>query len=211
MLPKLRPVSLLCSLMLLSACSTLSKDECLNADWYLIGLEDGSHGYDISRIGSHRQACARVNITPDLKQYRAGLNDGYKTYCTAGNGYSAGLSGATYHHVCQGKRGEAFLTAYQHGQDLYRLRQAKLSLDQLISDNNSAIDQLQQDNESLEEQLVHRARSPGERQELLNAIKENERNAAELSQSIVYSERERAVLTQDIKDLEAYHRQLGYL
>ncbi|MBU2886891.1 DUF2799 domain-containing protein [Gilvimarinus agarilyticus] len=198
------------TLLAMTACSTLSKDECLNADWHLIGLEDGSRGYEVSRIGSHREACAKVGVVPNLTHYRAGLNEGYQSYCAAANGYAVGLAGGQYKNVCQNKDAQDFVSAYQHGRDLYRLQQSLQNLNQLIADYNNTIDSLLNDNAVLEEQLVHRARTPTERQQLLNSIKNNEQEAAELAQSIIYSERERAVLAQDLADLEAYHRQLGY-
>ncbi|MDO3387112.1 DUF2799 domain-containing protein [Gilvimarinus sp. SDUM040013] len=198
------------SLVILSGCSTLSEQECVNADWYLIGLEDGSRGYSVSRIGSHREACAKYSVVPNIESYRSGLSEGYKTYCAEANGYNTGLTGATYQNVCSGQGADKFVQAYQHGRDLYRLRQALASLDQQISDSQNTIEQLNEDSALYEEQLIHHASAPSERQKLLNAIKDNEQEAATLAESMVYSERERAVLAQDLADMEAYHRQLGY-
>ena len=51
------------------SCATLNKDECLTADWYQIGYEDGAKGYPLSRIGKHRKACAKHGVTPDMPPY----------------------------------------------------------------------------------------------------------------------------------------------
>ncbi len=49
-------------LAVLAGCASLDRDECVNADWYAIGLEDG--------------ACAKHNIAPNSERYLAGRNDG---------------------------------------------------------------------------------------------------------------------------------------
>jgi hypothetical protein len=46
-----------------TGCATLGKEECLNADWFTIGFEDGARGYPASRIGDHREACAKHGVT----------------------------------------------------------------------------------------------------------------------------------------------------
>lgn len=194
----------------LNGCSSLSKEECVNADWHLIGLEDGTRGYSVSRVGSHREACAKVGVVPNIDQYRAGLNEGYRIYCAPANGYTTGLGGATYQNVCEGAGAKQFVDAYQHGRDIYRLRQALAALDQQIHEGQETIESLTLESEAHEEQLVHHANSPSERQRLLNTIKGNEQEAAALAESLVYSERERAVLARDVADMEHYHRQLGY-
>lgn len=194
----------------LSACSTLSEEECLNADWYLIGLEDGSRGYDVSRIGSHREACAKTRVVPEIDAYRQGLAEGHERYCLPANGYKVGLSGAEYRNVCGAAQAKEFVSSYQLGRDLYRLRETLRVLDQQIYDNRNLIEELDEDTDYHEQQLIHHASSPGERQQHLDAIKDNEREAASLAESIVYSERERAVLARDLADTQAYHRELGY-
>ena len=58
---------------LLSACATgMGKDECAAADWRTIGYEDGLHGFPADRIGAHRVACAKHQVTPDLAAYMEG-------------------------------------------------------------------------------------------------------------------------------------------
>ena len=37
-------------LLLLGGCASLDKAECVNADWYTIGLEDGARGREVERL-----------------------------------------------------------------------------------------------------------------------------------------------------------------
>lgn len=63
---KLNALLIVAILSGLSACASMSKDECLNANWKTIGYEDGSLGRPETTIQAHRKACAKINVTPDL-------------------------------------------------------------------------------------------------------------------------------------------------
>jgi hypothetical protein len=75
-----------------AGCSTMSKQECKVADWYLVGVEDAQKGQPKSRLDDHRKACAKANITPDIFKYEAGHEHGLKTYCTTQNGYAVAVN-----------------------------------------------------------------------------------------------------------------------
>lgn len=60
----IRIISFFALVVLVSSCASLSKDECVNADWRLIGYEDGSNGAGRVRIGQHRKACADHGVVP---------------------------------------------------------------------------------------------------------------------------------------------------
>ncbi|MEH6578134.1 MAG: DUF2799 domain-containing protein [Amphritea sp.] len=72
----------------LSGCATLDREECLNADWHLIGYEDGSAGRLPEQVGEHRQACAEYAVVPDMDAYLQGRSQGLVNYCTEENGYA---------------------------------------------------------------------------------------------------------------------------
>ncbi|WDE09881.1 DUF2799 domain-containing protein [Thalassomonas haliotis] len=123
---------------LLSGCASMSKEECLVADWYTIGLEDGSDGKAASHIGEHRKACADAGVAPDLKEYTAGRKAGLKDYCIASRGYQLAMSGDEYHGVCRGPQEKRFLKGFKNGQLVY---QAKEVLEIVQADINSALQQ----------------------------------------------------------------------
>jgi len=110
---------LLVMLIFFSGCATMKKDECLTADWYNIGFEDGTQGYKVSRIANHRKACSKYDIAPDLDLYLRGRDQGLIEYCTAYKGYRLGIKGRSYNDVCQGNLKKAFLEAYNIGRDIY--------------------------------------------------------------------------------------------
>ncbi len=113
-------------LLLLLGCATLSKNECLNADWYSIGYVDGARGYPVSRIGKHRQACAEYSVRPDFGRYDEGRIAGLVEYCNPRNGYWLGTKGALYSGVCPKNLEGSFFVAYQQGKIVYEMeRQVK--------------------------------------------------------------------------------------
>jgi hypothetical protein len=125
----MRFVLLACSCLTLASCASMSKSECVYADWRAIGYEDGANGHPASAVSSRRQACAKAGVTPDMSQYLAGRDAGLVEYCTPANGFSTGESGASYSGAC-GRHDEAsFLEQYRAGARLYTLRDRFRSAD----------------------------------------------------------------------------------
>ncbi len=144
---------ILIAVMFFSGCATMKKEECLTADWYNIGFEDGLRGHKVSRITNHRKACSKYDIVPDLDLYLRGRDQGLIEYCTAYNGYNLGLNGRSYNDVCQGKLKQGFHEAYNIGKDIYlferdvkaeqreleNLANEMLKLDKLIKDKEDEL------------------------------------------------------------------------
>jgi len=119
----MRTIGFAIAALTLTGCAGgLSKDECLYADWQAIGYEDGARGAPASAVSSHRTACAKkAGVTPDMTAYLTGRDEGLKEYCQLPKAFTIGSSGAHYYGVCTGAEGEAFLSAYQRGAQLYAL------------------------------------------------------------------------------------------
>lgn len=104
----------------LVACTTMTKDECLTADWQAVGLADGSQGYGFDRLQDHGKACSRVGITPDRELYLTGYKRGVIAFCTPLNGYKKGMAGESLQVSCPDPQAEDFIVAYQMGQEVNR-------------------------------------------------------------------------------------------
>ncbi len=123
--PMLRSAALFCAVIAtatLSGCASLSESECLQANWYAIGMEDGAKGKSLSSLGSHRRACADAGVSPDVDQYTAGRDEGLIQYCTAANGLDAGKRGVSYRGVCPADYELEFLNAYRVGKLIHTVR-----------------------------------------------------------------------------------------
>jgi len=122
--------------LLLSACASLSKQECLNGDWYEIGYDDGHNGEKRNRFSKHVKACAEYQVTVNKQTYMYGREKGLLSYCTVENALQEGLNGRTYEYVCSGHIEPAFLNKYRQGKAIYQL-------DKKISEHESRISSLE--------------------------------------------------------------------
>jgi hypothetical protein len=109
---------------LLGACASLDRGECLSANWYAIGLEDGARGQPLERLGAHRRACAEHGVAPDPQRYLAGRNEGLKTFCTYERGFSHGRGGHADAGACPAALAAGFRSGYQRGRELYELHRS---------------------------------------------------------------------------------------
>lgn len=131
--------------LVLTGCATLSKDECLTADWYQIGYEDGSRGYSDARISAHREACAKHGVAPDFRMYQDGHAEGVIRFCTQRNGFEQGQRGYSYTGICPASLEGPFLDGYEAGREIYAVTSAIRSLEAEQRGNERQISQLQQE------------------------------------------------------------------
>jgi hypothetical protein len=137
---------LLITLLVLSACETISPEECLAADWYSIGVEDGSKGYPMSRIGAYRKDCAETGVAPDADQYGQGREYGLESFCTYERGYAEGKRGASNRAVCPPGQLEAeFMEGYNAGHYIYGVNQEIRGLERELAELRSEMDQIRED------------------------------------------------------------------
>ena len=125
--------------LLLSACASMDENQCLNADWYAIGVEDGARGRLLARLGDHRRACAKYGVAPQTELYLAGRNEGLKSFCTYDRGYSQGRSGRAYADVCPEALAANYSAGYRDGRDRYDLTRRLASVQDEINKSKAAL------------------------------------------------------------------------
>lgn len=170
--------------LVLSACATLNKSECLNADWKIIGLEDGSRGRAVSYIGHHREACAEHGVVPDLDRYRDGYEAGLAQYCRAEVGFDQGRRGYQYHGVCPADLRGDFLYGYETGRELYLLHRAISHMHAEIKNSKSELESMQNEINEIELKLISKSGSSIERLTLLQDLRKLQINYLELESKI---------------------------
>jgi hypothetical protein len=106
---------------MVSGCASLDRNECVSANWYAIGLEDGARGRPLERLGDHRRACAEHKVVPDAERYVAGRDEGLKSFCTYERGFAHGRSGHGYAGGCPAAMAASFQSGYQLGRELHDL------------------------------------------------------------------------------------------
>lgn len=132
----------------------MNKDECLSADWYLIGYEDGAAGRNPQQIGDYRKDCAEYSVTPDLTRYQQGHNEGSQKYCTARNGFEVGRQGQNYQGNCPANLEQTFLRGHRDGKDLHALQNAAKQAANEFEQQQRQLAQLTDLLESKKEQLI---------------------------------------------------------
>lgn len=137
-------VLVLVSVVVLSGCATLSEEECLTADWYSIGYEDGANGQPDTRIGSHREACAKHGITPSLRDYQDGHDEGVLTFCTPRNGFNRARAGYQYNGICPPSLEPEFLDGYEAGRRIYQVSSEVSSLESEQRSNEAEQQRIEQ-------------------------------------------------------------------
>ena len=160
------------SALLLISCATLDRDECRNADWRLIGYEDGSKGRLSDYLGNHRKACAEYDVTPDMEAYLQGRAEGLTQYCRPQNGYLLGKRGRSYHGICPGNMEHEFMVAYRYGKDVYNL---EYQIKRAGTRKKNKAKQLEKLNQSLkmkEAELIKHETSTERRVQLLVEIRD---------------------------------------
>jgi hypothetical protein len=131
-------------MVVLAGCATLSEEECLTADWYSIGYEDGANGQATTRIGSHREACAKHGVTPDLRDYQDGYDEGLLIFCTARNGFNRARTGYEYNGICPPSLEPEFLDGYEAGRQIYQVASEVSSLESQQKSNESERQRIEQ-------------------------------------------------------------------
>lgn len=106
-------------LMNLLGCSTMTKEECVNANWRLIGENDARSGKTNLQLSNYQNMCQELGITINKKEYLSGYTEGLKIYCIYENGYEVGLSGENNSRICPPGSSKEFLRGFIAGKKLY--------------------------------------------------------------------------------------------
>lgn len=194
--------------LLSSGCATLSKDECLAADWRTIGFEDGSRGYASSRIGQHREACADYGVAPNLSHYQEGHSEGAEVYCAPNNGFEVGRRGATYNGICSARMEEEFLLAFGQGKEIYQLWVAADAMGADIANAYKEID-YHQERADANRQMSRAAwerKQYDEARSLDEEADEHLKSIGRLEGEILDMEAQKAAFEADAERLEASYR-----
>jgi len=137
--------AILAILVLLQGCATLDKDECMLADWRLIGYQDGVAGKSATVVGEYREDCAKHAVVPDLDAYRAGREEGLQQYCKVDNGYRLGNAGRGLPAICPKVLEDDFRDAYNAGRELYLARSAVNKTSARLTSRKQTLSNLEND------------------------------------------------------------------
>lgn len=114
----------------LSGCASLSKSECLSADWEDIGVRDGANGQPEEYLIQHAKACGKVNVVPDRGAWQHGRERGLERYCVPRRAYQNGEYGSGFNlEQCMSYDQQRLDDAWRKGNDVHRLSNDLGSID----------------------------------------------------------------------------------
>ena len=117
----------------LAGCASLSQHQCLQGDWYSIGVGDGQLGMPADRLDQHTRACAQYGVTIDRQRYLEGRAEGLSEYCRLDNAFATGLNGQRYQGVCPPAVDREFERANRAAFEVHTLRQELDSIDNQLA------------------------------------------------------------------------------
>lgn len=120
-MPAARALAALVLLLFLTACASLTEEECRAADWSRIGLRDGAEGRGTDHIEAHRRACAGIGVSPDAEAWLRGRERGLRFYCTPTKAYEVARDGRTLRPGCTVEEIEQLQPGYDWGREYWRL------------------------------------------------------------------------------------------
>lgn len=191
--------SLVLAALALQGCATMSKNECLTADWHAIGYESGIRGEREAQIAEHRKACAEHGVTPDLARYMAGRDVGLERFCEPRNGYRLGRAGTGYAGVCPPSVESEFLRAYGAGREIHDVQQNINRLNRRIEARQAELKSLNEDIADKQSELIRVGTTAPRRALLLSQMLELQEKVKGVENDIhdvrIDRDRERARLT----------------
>jgi len=133
----IRVLAALAALASLGGCASLSKSECINANWEDIGIRDGANGRPEEYLIQHSTACAKVNVAPDRGAYLHGREQGLERFCIPHRAYQTGEYGNSFDvGICRNFDQERLSVAYEKGREVHQRSLDLGSIDNEIRDIN---------------------------------------------------------------------------
>jgi hypothetical protein len=206
----MRRMGTILTIALLSGCASMSKEECLYADWRAIGYEDGARGAPVSAISSRRQACVKqIGAAPDMSEYLAGREQGLRQYCQPSNGFRLGADGGNYFGVCTGPEGDTFAVAYESGRHLYDLESSVNSVGNAIAKAQKNLKAVKYHITEVEAALISPETPIPARIELLAELKNFSEERGRIETAIVALTRDHARAEDELADYQAFIAENG--
>lgn len=119
----------------ITACASISEEQCLSGNWQELGYKDGSNGTNIDRVDEYADVCSEHGVTVNANLYSTGYKQGIQTYCTDTQGFRAGENGSSFNKACSGFTG--YEHAYSEGRVIYEIESEYAGL---IKEYNDLLD-----------------------------------------------------------------------
>ena len=125
----------------LGGCASMSKSECMAANWEDVGIRDGASGRPEAYLIQHSKACAKVNVVPDRGAWLHGREQGLDRFCVPYRAYQLGEYGGGFDvAICRNYDQDRLVNAYEQGLEVNRLANSLASIDGEIEGIHARLD-----------------------------------------------------------------------
>ncbi len=124
-------VSALLLSVVMGGCAVTAINNCAEADWYMVGFEDGTAGRPTGYFDTHNAHCAGTT-DPDQLAWQAGHEDGLTHYCSAAGGIAEGSRGLPRSGVCPTALAADFIEGHRLGREIYLTSERMQAIEQEI-------------------------------------------------------------------------------
>lgn len=119
----MKSIFLILVAVVVSSCTTLSKEDCQTMNWNERGTSDALQGKTSKVFADYTQTCSKHGIAVNQDEYAKGRTRGLRLFCTYENGQQFGREGESYNGVCPQKLETEFLKGYRMGKREYEIEQ----------------------------------------------------------------------------------------
>lgn len=198
----MKKLSILAVCLVMVGCSSMSKEQCISADWRSYGYQDGATGKETTNFQRYSRTCGDYGIETDFQAYLEGHKQGLTVFCTEPKGEEYGAKGYRYSGICKSYDESAFLKGYQSGQKVYHLnaqiRQESNELRRL----ERLYTQKQQQISDNEEEIIADQTTPDRRRLLLQQNEELKQELEQIDRSLHASQRRLEALQRKLQKLK---------
>jgi len=114
----------------LGGCASMSRNECMAANWEDVGIRDGANGRAEEYLIQHSKACAKVNVVPDRGAWLHGREQGLDRFCVPYRMYQIGEYGGGFDAaICRNYDQDRLINAYEQGLEVNRLGNVLADID----------------------------------------------------------------------------------
>ena len=125
----------------LGGCASMSRNECMAANWEDVGIRDGANGRPEEYLIQHSKACAKVNVVPDRGAWLHGREQGLDRFCVPYRAYQLGEYGGGFDvAICRNYDQDRLVNAYERGLEVNRLANTLAAIDGEIGHIHDRLD-----------------------------------------------------------------------
>jgi hypothetical protein len=140
------------SAIALSACQTMSAEECALADWRSLGYSDAS-GSGATRFADRQESCARKGFAANFDAYQVGQREGLRVFCEPARAFAFASRGGGFGGSCAADQAQNFSAAFADGRRVYEVRSALNSAQSEYNSLSARRDQIDRDIYNREQDL----------------------------------------------------------